>query len=82
MADQKNTSEQAEGGFPNKTTGNQDPTSTTGDGHPPRPNEMSEHGDMTNETGMAGQKVGQTTGGGSGQDAAVGNRAGGASRGE
>lgn len=49
MADEKNT----EGGFPQTTTQGTDAYSTTGDGHPPRPNEMG------NEEDVAGQGLGQ-----------------------
>jgi serine/threonine-protein kinase len=49
--------EQKQGGFPQNEPRGQDPNSTTGDGHPPRP---SEKGTVE---GVAGQGLGQ--GGGS-----------------
>jgi hypothetical protein len=56
--------EQKEGGFPQNESQGQDPYSTTGDGHPPRP------GEQGTEEGVAGQGLGQgggqESGGGSG----------------
>jgi hypothetical protein len=46
-------SEQDEGGFPQNKSQGQDPNSTTGDGHPPRP------GEIGSEEGTAGQGLGQ-----------------------
>lgn len=51
--------QQNQGGFPQNESTGQDETSTTGDGHPPRP---SERGTQEN---MAGQGTGQTGQGGS-----------------
>lgn len=42
------------GGFPQNETRNQDPNSTTGDGHPPRP------GEEGTVEGVAGQGLGQS----------------------
>jgi hypothetical protein len=57
MADEQN-----QGGFPQNESGGkgQDPYSTTGDGHPPRP------GEQGTEEGVAGQGLGQGGQGGSG----------------
>lgn len=52
MADEQN-----QGGFPQNESKGQDPNSTTGDGHPPRP------GEQGTQEGVAGQGLGQ--GGGS-----------------
>lgn len=46
-----------EGGFPQDKTSGQEPYSTTGDGHPPRP------GEKGTEEGVAGQGLGQDGGG-------------------
>ena len=61
MADEQN-----QGGFPadNQRGQGQDPNSTTGDGHPPRP------GELGTEEGVAGQGLGQ--GGGSSQGGSQG----------
>jgi hypothetical protein len=53
MSEQKN-----EGGFPQNESRGQDPTSTTGDGHPPRP------GEKGTQENTAGQGLGQTGQGG------------------
>jgi hypothetical protein len=53
MAEQQN-----EGGFPQNESRGPDPTSTTGDGHPPRP------GEKGTQENMAGQGLGQTGQGG------------------
>jgi hypothetical protein len=45
--------EQKQGGFPQNESKGQDPYSTTGDGHPPRP------GEKGTEEGVAGQGLGQ-----------------------
>ena len=52
------------GGFPQNQSGGQDAYSTTGDGHPPRPDEIG------TEEGTAGQGLGQ--GGGSSQGGSTG----------
>ncbi len=57
MAEQK----QNQGGFPQNQTIGQDTHSTTGDGHPPRPNERG------TQEGMAGQGTGQMGGSQQGQ---------------
>ena len=62
MAEQK----QNPGGFPQNQTTGQDTYSTTGDGHPPRPNERS------TQEGMAGQGTGQMGGSQQGQGQATG----------
>ncbi len=54
MADEQN-----QGGFPQNESKGQDPYSTTGDGHPPRP------GEKGTEEGVAGQGLGQGGSGGS-----------------
>lgn len=53
MSEQKN-----EGGFPQNESRGQDPNSTTGDGHPPRP------GEKGTQENVAGQGLGQTGKGG------------------
>ena len=58
--------EQKQGGFPQNESRGQDPNSTTGDGHPPRP------GEQGTQEGVAGQGLGQggdedESGSGSGQ---------------
>lgn len=53
--------EKDEGGFPQNESRGQDPDSTTGDGHPPRP------GEKGSEEGVAGQGLGQSGGGGGSQ---------------
>jgi len=45
--------EQEQGGFPQNESRGQDPNSTTGDGHPPRPTEQG------TKEGVAGQGLGQ-----------------------
>ncbi|HEX8494633.1 MAG TPA: hypothetical protein VF658_17440 [Pyrinomonadaceae bacterium] len=60
MADEQN-----QGGFPQNQPRGQDPNSTTGDGHPPRP------GEKGTEEGVAGQGLGQ--GGGSSQGGGQGS---------
>ncbi len=60
--------EQNQGGFPKENQQGQDPYSTTGDGHPPRP------GEKGTEEGVAGQGLGQ---GGSGGGGAQGGGQGG-----
>lgn len=58
--------EQNKGGFPEGGARGQDPNSTTGDGHPPRPGEKgSQEGVAGQGTGQGGQQGG-STGGGSG----------------
>lgn len=67
----------SQGGFPQNQSGAQEPYSTTGDGHPPRPGEEaysttgdghppreSEMGERSTQEGMAGQGTGQMTGSG------------------
>lgn len=61
--------ENEQGGFPQNESRGQDPYSTTGDGHPPRP------GEKGTEEGVAGQGLGQggsvgggAQGGGSGHE--------------
>ena len=66
MAEQK----QNQGGFPQNQTTGQDTYSTTGDGHPPRPNER-----VTQE-GMAGQGTGQMGGSQQSQGQATGTSRG------
>ncbi|MBA3438917.1 MAG: hypothetical protein H0T92_03495 [Pyrinomonadaceae bacterium] len=66
-----------QGGFPQSQSGAQEPYSTTGDGHPPRPGEEaysttgdghppreSVIGERSTQEGMAGQGTGQMTGSG------------------
>lgn len=60
--------DEQQGGFPQNESQGQDPYSTTGDGHPPRP------GEQGTQEGVAGQGLGQGSdeesggsGGGSGQ---------------
>ncbi len=62
MAEQK----QNQGGFPQNQTTGQDTHSTTGDGHPPRPNERG------TQEGMGGQGTGQMGGSQQGQGQGAG----------
>lgn len=68
MADEQN-----QGGFPQDKPRGQDPYSTTGDGHPPRP------GEKGTEDDVAGQGLGQ--GGSQGGGQGSGGSGGGSSQG-
>ena len=64
-----------QGGFPQNQSGRQEPYSTTGDGHPPRPGEEEysttgdghppRTGERRTQEGMAGQGTGQVNNPGS-----------------
>lgn len=62
--------EEKQGGFPQDESKGQDPYSTTGDGHPPRP------GEQGTQEGVAGQGLGQGGGEGGG-DGSEGGGSGG-----
>lgn len=70
-------SDQDTGGFPQNKSQGQDPNSTTGDGHPPRP------GEIGSEEGTAGQGMGQggSTGRSGGESGGSGSGSGGSSGG-
>lgn len=63
--------EKDEGGFPQNESRGQDPDSTTGDGHPPRP------GERGSQEGVAGQGLGQSGSGGGGGSQGGGQETGG-----
>lgn len=64
MSDQQN-----QGGFPQNESGGQEPYSTTGDGHPPRPGEQgTQEGVAGQGLGQGGQEGGGRSGGGSSQE--------------
>lgn len=64
MSDQQN-----QGGFPQNESVGQEPYSTTGDGHPPRPGEQgSEEGVAGQGLGQGGNEGGGRSGGGSSQE--------------
>ncbi len=65
-----------EGGFPQNESRGQDPNSTTGDGHPPRPGEKGTQEDV------AGQGLGQGGGSGTPGGASSGPGIGGAGTGQ
>jgi hypothetical protein len=67
------TEEKDQGGFPQNESRGQDPDSTTGDGHPPRP------GEIGSEEGVAGQGLGQSGSGGGSQGGGGGRESGGQS---